>query len=245
MGSDKAAAPAPKARPHVYSVAARAFRFMTEPNEALLLGKSAALRDQSIIISGESGAGKTEASKYVMRYLITVANALLQQQGKGSGGKGGAEQNADLIERCLLRSNTVLEAFGNAKTLRNDNSRWVGMGLVRTYMHNAHTHHMLLTPHLPPSLSTTHTQNSRFGKYIKLQYDATRQLVGAWTDHFLLEKSRLVHVDPDERNYHVFYEMLRGLSTEALEVRACVWVVLKTAGARGLGFCVYLHGVGC
>lgn len=42
--------------------------------------------------------------------------------------------------------------------------------------------------------------------------------MGAWTDHFLLEKSRLVHVDPDERNYHVFYEMLRGLSTEELEV---------------------------
>lgn len=125
---NKAAALEPEARPHVYSVAARAFRFMTEPNEALLLGKSAALRNQSIIISGESGAGKTEASKYVMRYLITVANAL-QHQSKDGGGKGGsmggAEQHGDLIERCLLRSNTVLESFGNAKTLRNDNSRSV------------------------------------------------------------------------------------------------------------------------
>jgi myosin heavy subunit len=44
---------------------------------------------------------------------------------------------------------------------------------------------------------------SRFGKYIKLQYDKKRRLVGAWTDHFLLEKSRLVHVDSDERNYHM------------------------------------------
>lgn len=131
---DKASpTPASEARPHVYSVAARAFRFMTEPNEALLLGKSAALRDQSIIISGESGAGKTEASKYVMRYLITVANALQGGGGAGAGaggskssvGKGATEQHGDLIERCLLRSNTVLEAFGNAKTLRNDNSRSV------------------------------------------------------------------------------------------------------------------------
>ena len=40
--------------------------------------------------------------------------------------------------------------------------------------------------------------------------------MGAWTDHFLLEKSRLVHVDPDERNYHIFYEMLKGLSAEKL-----------------------------
>lgn len=76
-----------------------------------------------------------------------------------------------------------------------------------------HLHNTKLIPHkLQPQ------PNSRFGKYIKLQYDAKRQLVGAWTDHFLLEKSRLVHVDPDERNYHVFYEMLRGLPTEALEV---------------------------
>lgn len=176
--------PSLEKRPHVYSVAARAFRFMTEPNEALLLGKNVALKNQSIIISGESGAGKTEASKYVMRYLITVANALQQKKvATTSGSKPSTvtdgEGGGDVIERCLLRSNTVLEAFGNAKTLRNDNS-------------------------------------SRFGKYIKLQYDAKRTLIGAWTDHFLLEKSRLVHVDPDERNYHIFYEMLRGLPAETL-----------------------------
>ena len=172
---DKAAAPAPEARPHVYSVAARAFRFMTEPSEALLLGKSAALRDQSIIISGESGAGKTEASKYVMRYLITVANAL---QGKDSGGKGGgsvgggAEQNADLIERCLLRSNTVLEAFGNAKTLRNDNSRWVGMhermGRSRTYMYTkqiAHSTSAPLSTHTAASASTSSCSTTPRGSW--------------------------------------------------------------------------------
>lgn len=172
--------PPAERRPHVYSVAARAFRFMTEPNEALLLGKNVALKNQSIIISGESGAGKTEASKYVMRYLITVANALQTTAGKGAASKAGdGEGDGDMIEKCLLRSNTVLEAFGNAKTLRNDNS-------------------------------------SRFGKYIKLQYDAKRTLIGAWTDHFLLEKSRLVHVDPEERNYHIFYEMLRGLPPATL-----------------------------
>jgi hypothetical protein len=55
---------------------------------------------------------------------------------------------------------------------------------------------------------------SRFGKYIRLQYDKSRHLVGAWTDHFLLEKSRLVHVDEDERNYHIFYDLLRGLDPE-------------------------------
>ncbi|CAN0340785.1 unnamed protein product, partial [Ectocarpus sp. 12 AP-2014] len=68
------------------------------------------------------------------------------------------------MEDVLLRSNTVLEAFGNAKTVRNDNS-------------------------------------SRFGKYIKLQYDQDFRLVGARTEHFLLEKSRLVHLEESERSY--------------------------------------------
>lgn len=168
---DKPASPPAPSRPHVYSVAERAFRFMTEPKEALLLGKPVALKNQSIIISGESGAGasravggrtagrqgggeqswgsgghhegvqaeteygtsphscwpcggagKTEASKYVMRYLITVANALHHDEGRQE------QQHGDFIERCLLRSNIVLEAFGNAKTLRNDNSRWAREG---------------------------------------------------------------------------------------------------------------------
>jgi myosin heavy subunit len=48
---------APPPRPHVFTVASRAFRYMTEPREAMLMGKPVALRDQSIIISGESGAG--------------------------------------------------------------------------------------------------------------------------------------------------------------------------------------------
>lgn len=54
--------------------------------------------------------------------------------------------------------------------------------------------------------------------------------MGARTDHFLLEKSRLVHVDPDERNYHVFYEMLRGLPADTLEVRV---VLVPSAGLDG------------
>ena len=75
----------------------------------------------------------------------------------------------------LLESNIVLEAFGNSKTVRNDNS-------------------------------------SRFGKYIKLQYTSDNQLLSAFTDTFLLEKSRLVSVGRDERNYHIFYQLIRGLN---------------------------------
>lgn len=88
--------------PHVYVTADRAYR-------SLLRDK----RCQSILVSGESGAGKTEASKYIMRYL-----AKCSQVGKSVESSSGAS-----VEDCVLKSNPLLEAFGNAKTIRNDNSR--------------------------------------------------------------------------------------------------------------------------
>jgi len=63
--------------------------------------------DQCILITGESGAGKTEASKVIMRYIAAVS---------------GSSAEVDRVKDQLLNSNPVLEAFGNAKTTRNDNS---------------------------------------------------------------------------------------------------------------------------
>ncbi|XP_066926001.1 unconventional myosin-Ia-like isoform X2 [Clytia hemisphaerica] len=86
--------------PHIFSLADDAYCSMRDYN-----------LDQCIIISGESGAGKTEASKIVMRYVAAVS---------GHGDKVGE------IKEQLLQSNPVLEAFGNAKTTRNDNSSRFG-----------------------------------------------------------------------------------------------------------------------
>ncbi|CAM9145057.1 unnamed protein product, partial [Ectocarpus sp. 12 AP-2014] len=168
------------AKPHVFSVADRAFRYMKSPGAEYTHGKRSGM-NQSIIISGESGAGKTEASKHVMRYLITASQLAIgvSQDPAGDESSDGVEAMARL-EATLLRSSTLLEAFGNAKTLRNDNS-------------------------------------SRFGKYIKLLYDSDSRLMGALTDHFLLEKSRLVKVDSGERGYHIFYQMLAGLDEAKAE----------------------------
>ena len=89
-----------EARPHVYAVAAAARRAARN-----------AQTPQSVVISGESGAGKTEASKKVMAYLLAA---------------GGQEDGAVDVESVLMVSNVVLEAFGNAKTVRNDNSSRFG-----------------------------------------------------------------------------------------------------------------------
>ncbi|XP_058888548.1 unconventional myosin-Ib isoform X5 [Acipenser ruthenus] len=86
--------------PHIYALADEAYRSLRDQD-----------KDQCILITGESGAGKTEASKLVMSYVAAVC------------GKG-AEVNQ--IKEQLLQSNPVLEAFGNAKTVRNDNSSRFG-----------------------------------------------------------------------------------------------------------------------
>ena len=86
--------------PHIYSLADRAFRLMKAEG-----------RSQSIIVSGESGAGKTETSKIAMKYLTSIGNA---KQGMGE------------LEERILQTNPILEAFGNAKTLRNNNSSRFG-----------------------------------------------------------------------------------------------------------------------
>uniref|UniRef100_A0A7S3NLZ4 Myosin motor domain-containing protein n=1 Tax=Aureoumbra lagunensis TaxID=44058 RepID=A0A7S3NLZ4_9STRA len=88
--------------PHVFAVAEEAFRSMTDEEES-----------QCIIISGESGAGKTEASKQIQSYLSIV-----------SAGKGSKE--VERVKKVFLESNPLLEAFGNAKTLRNNNSSRFG-----------------------------------------------------------------------------------------------------------------------
>ncbi|KPP70302.1 unconventional myosin-Vb-like, partial [Scleropages formosus] len=85
--------------PHIFSVAEEAYRTMIREK-----------KNQSIIISGESGSGKTVSAKFTMRYFAVV---------------GGASQQTSVEER-VLATNPIMEAIGNAKTTRNDNSSRFG-----------------------------------------------------------------------------------------------------------------------
>ncbi len=150
-----------KLGPHVYAIADLSYRQMMGPKR----------KSQSILISGESGAGKTESTKIVMKYLTTLGTALIGDDGK-------AEKEGDMsIMTKVLQSNPILEAFGNARTLRNDNS-------------------------------------SRFGKFIELGFSRSGSLLGAKIQTYLLEKVRLGFHASGERNYHIFYQLLRGASDE-------------------------------
>ena len=118
------------------------------------------------MISGESGAGKTENTKKVIQYLAAVATS------ESPGVKSGGRQFSNLSQQ-ILRANPILEAFGNAQTVRNNNS-------------------------------------SRFGKFIRIEFTRSGQIAGAFIDWYLLEKSRVVKLNSNERSYHVFYQLLRG-----------------------------------
>ncbi|XP_039606325.1 unconventional myosin-Vb isoform X1 [Polypterus senegalus] len=96
--------------PHVFAVAEEAYKQMARDE-----------KNQSIIVSGESGAGKTVSAKYAMRYFATV---------------GGSESEAN-VEEKVLASSPIMEAIGNAKTTRNDNSsrfgKYIQIGFDRRY----------------------------------------------------------------------------------------------------------------
>ncbi|KAI2793616.1 Myosin type-2 heavy chain 2 [Penicillium oxalicum] len=142
-------------RPHIFAMADEAFRNLVEEGE-----------NQSILVTGESGAGKTENTKKVIQYLAAVATSDTPY------GRSGSKQLSNLSQQ-ILRANPILEAFGNAQTVRNHNS-------------------------------------SRFGKFIRIEFSRSGQICGAWIDWYLLEKSRVVKPNSNERNYHIFYQLLQG-----------------------------------
>ncbi|XP_072266329.1 unconventional myosin-XIX [Pyxicephalus adspersus] len=155
-------APQPQnCKPHIFTVAEQAYRNVQCQIHPV---------NQSIIVSGESGAGKTWTSRCLMKFYATVAASNSQW----------SSQRVERIESRVLDSNPLMEAFGNACTLRNSNS-------------------------------------SRFGKYIQLQLNRTQQITGASIHTYLLEKTRVTHQAPSERNFHIFYQIFKGASPSERE----------------------------
>lgn len=140
-------------KPHIFAMADGAFRNLVDEGE-----------NQSILVTGESGAGKTENTKKVIQYLAAVAPSDSTTKSRG--------QHSNLSAQ-ILRANPILEAFGNAQTVRNNNS-------------------------------------SRFGKFIRIEFSRNGSISGAFIDWYLLEKSRVVRINSNERNYHIFYQLLKG-----------------------------------
>ena len=131
----------------------------------------------SCACSGESGAGKTESTKFILQYLANL------------------NSKHSLVEEQILMANPILEAFGNAKTARNNNS-------------------------------------SRFGKFVRVLFGAAGAIQGATISDYLLEKSRIIYQAANERNYHMFYNVLVGMTPD----QKTALYLDKPSAYRYLGF---------
>ena len=179
---------ADKPQPHIFSIANHALIEMKN-NKA----QHTTSVNQSIMVCGESGSGKTEASKYALQFLLE-ADMLNQERINNNNNTiqnltttmnnlttstatptSTTSSNIHTLSSVLLPTSTILEAFGHARTKHNHNS-------------------------------------SRYGKYTKLQYSSDHRLISAYTETFLLEKTRVVSVSESESNFHVFYMLLNEKS---------------------------------
>mmetsp|Transcript_248 Transcript_248/g.410 ORF Transcript_248/g.410 Transcript_248/m.410 type:complete len:1405 (+) Transcript_248:358-4572(+) len=152
--------PAVSNQPHPFAVAESAYQQLKFACNQVNRGMEPDTPvSQTVVVGGESGAGKTESSKMVLRHLV-------------------ARNGGGTLDKKLLGNNVILESFGNAQTLRNANS-------------------------------------SRFGKLLKLHFDEeASSIVGASISTYLLERSRVTTHEHGERGYHVFYQLLVGLSKD-------------------------------
>merc|ERR1711962_476329 len=150
--------------PHIFAIVDNAYQNMLIDHD-----------NQSMLITGESGAGKTENTKKVIQYIAKVAG--VEKDPNAPPPAPGALTGT--LDEQIVSANPLLEAFGNAKTTRNNNS-------------------------------------SRFGKFIRCHFGATGKLAGCDIEGYLLEKNRVTHQGSQERNYHIFYQILYAATDEEL-----------------------------
>eukprot|EP00746_Dinoflagellata_sp_MGD_P147503 gnl/MRDRNA2_/MRDRNA2_79839_c0_seq2.p1 gnl/MRDRNA2_/MRDRNA2_79839_c0~~gnl/MRDRNA2_/MRDRNA2_79839_c0_seq2.p1 ORF type:complete len:1840 (+),score=496.69 gnl/MRDRNA2_/MRDRNA2_79839_c0_seq2:156-5675(+) len=156
--------PRPKTPPHVYAIASRAYFGLTEK-----------LQSQVVLISGESGAGKTETMKIVLKFLAEAAS---QQRGKSS------------IEQRILESNPLLEAFGNACTVRNNNSSRFGKFIELMFNlkdHGCQLAGASIDTYLLEKVRLTELHDGERNYHIFYQACAAKHVHGAKLGHISLE----------------------------------------------------------
>ena len=164
--------------PHVYEISSLSYR-----------GLALDSIHQSILVSGESGAGKTETVKIIMSHLACVhTNDTI------------AENSDNVVVKRVIDSNPLLEAFGNAKTIRNDNSSRFGKYIQLQFDVEDATTAAFAGKSVPSCV-----------------------LAGSTCETYLLEKSRVVGHEASERTYHIFYQLLAAPDS----VKCDIWDGLK------------------
>ncbi|KAK6588976.1 myosin myosin [Cryptosporidium xiaoi] len=176
--------------PHVFNIANKAF-------ENLCLEK----KSQTILISGESGAGKTETTKFVLQFLTTVGSSnsvndqIYNVENKDSNKNGGGS----FIEEQIIQSNPLLEAFGNSRTLRNNNSSRFGK-FIEIWFSNFETKQT--EPHCQNNKTVFDNDFNNNNRS-----DSKYRIASAKINTYLLEKVRVCFQQKGERSFHIFYQI--------------------------------------
>ncbi|KAM3608206.1 uncharacterized protein V6R79_021047 [Siganus canaliculatus] len=155
--------------PHIFAVANECYRCLWKRHDS-----------QCVLISGESGAGKTESTKLLLKFLSVMS--------QNSAGTPLSERTTR-VEQALVQSSPIMEAFGNAKTVYNNNSSRFGKFIQLHFSQNG---------------------NIQGGCIIDSRF------IHAFTYilTFSLSKNRVVRQNPGERNYHIFYALLAGADSD-------------------------------
>jgi myosin V len=189
--------------PHVYETSSLAYRGLAVDGQ-----------DQSILVSGESGAGKTETVKILLSHLasISLVGAITTTSTEGTSNTIHSSISTSPIVQRVLDSNPLLEAFGNAKTIRNDNSSRFGKYLQLQFDTEDPNHAAYAGKSIPSCV-----------------------LAGSKCEVYLLEKSRVVGHEEGERSYHIFYQLLAAPDDE----KVTIWSGLEGTDVESFAYLGY------
>lgn len=194
-------------QPHVYTVARTAFAELC--SEGL---------PQVVLVSGESGAGKTETTKHVLKYLLDCVNVSPSPSSKRSGSSAAARRAAavaagECCQKRVLSSNPLLEAFGNACTTRNNNSSRFGKFIELRFANTSGGSSSSCTAYAAVGSGDASGSGATVLRPEELSFEC------AAVDCYLLEKARITELHRQERSYHIFYQACAALQRFGPEFR--------------------------
>lgn len=190
--------------PHIFAIAERAWVNMGEERE-----------NQSILITGESGAGKTESTKKVIQYLAAIATdshphtttlSHSHSQSLSSSSSFGAVMPSTGLPG---RTSALRHKAHQSLSVTNTGTQPTSMGRLGLLERQ-----ILQANPVLEAFGNAQTQrnnnSSRFGKFVRISFAPDGSIAGANIDWYLLEKSRVIVRAAAERSFHVFYQILEG-----------------------------------